>query len=72
VLTDAAPVAGGGGVRARLLGTVGRRDGSTQVTYAGHPLYFHAREGPHEVPCHDFAEFGGTWYLVRLTGVPAP
>ncbi len=71
VLTDGAPVAGRG-VRAGLLGTVERHDGSTQVAYAGHPLYFYAHEGLHEVLCHDFAEFGGTWYVVQPTGVPAP
>ena len=71
VLTDGEPVAGRG-ARTRLLGTVGRDDGTTQVTYAGHPLYFYAHEGPHEVLCHDFFEFGGTWYVVQPAGSAAP
>ena len=71
VLTDSGPVAGRG-VRADLLGTTKRRGGTTQLTYAGHPLYFYAHEGPHEVLCHDFVEFGGTWYVVQPSGEPAP
>jgi predicted lipoprotein with Yx(FWY)xxD motif len=37
VLTTGAPQAGAG-VSASLLGTTTRRDGSTEVTYAGHPV----------------------------------
>ena len=42
-----------------LLGTTPRTDGSIQVTYAGHPLYYYAHEGKNEVTCHDVDEFGG-------------
>ena len=71
VLTDATPEAGRG-VRRGLLGTTSRRDGSTQVTYNGHPLYFYAHEDPDEVLCHDVDEYGGTWLVVQPDGVPAP
>ena len=71
VLTDGPPVAASG-VRPALLGTTQRRDGSTQVTYNGHPLYFYAHEGPYEVLCHDIDEFGGTWLVVQPDGAPAP
>jgi predicted lipoprotein with Yx(FWY)xxD motif len=70
VLTKGQPVAGKG-VDAGLLGATRRSDGSTQVTYAGHPLYFYAHEDPWQVLCHDFADFGGTWFVVTRDGDPA-
>jgi hypothetical protein len=60
-----------GAVRAELLGTVARDDGSTQVTCAGHPLYFYAHEGPGQVLCHDVVEFGGRWLAVTPEGTAA-
>src|ERR1700738_2965958 len=39
VLTNGAPQAGSG-VNASLLGTTTRADGSVEVSYAGHPLYY--------------------------------
>jgi predicted lipoprotein with Yx(FWY)xxD motif len=56
----------------RLLGTTERRDGSLQVTYAGHPLYFYAHEGKGEVLCHDVEEYGGVWLVVQPDGDAAP
>ena len=70
VLTDGAPRPTG--ADANLLGTTQRADGSTQVTYGGHPLYFYANEGPGEVLCHDVDDFGGTWLVVTPAGTPAP
>ena len=71
VLTEGPPQATGA-VRTELLGTVARADGSTQVTYGGHPLYFYAHEDPGEVLCHDVDDFGGTWLVVTPAGTPAP
>ena len=71
VLTDGAPQADGR-VRGALLGTTERRDGSLQVTYAGHPLYYYAHEGPGQVLCHDVVEYGGTWLVVTPAGDAAP
>ncbi|MGW5240964.1 COG4315 family predicted lipoprotein [Monashia sp. NPDC004114] len=70
VLTEGAPAAGAG-VQAGLLGTTTRTDGKTQVTYAGHPLYFYAHEGKHEVKCHNVEMNGGRWYAVQLDGMHA-
>jgi predicted lipoprotein with Yx(FWY)xxD motif len=67
VLTEGEPPAGRG-VRRELLDTVERADGSHQVTYGGHPLYFYAHEDPWQVLCHDFADNGGTWFVVRPDG----
>ena len=61
-----------GSVKSDLLGTTRRSDGATQVTYAGHPLYFYAHEGKYQVLCHDIEEYGGTWLVVQPDGVPAP
>ncbi len=71
VLTDGAPQASGE-VQGGLLGTVARSDGSMQVTYGGHPLYFYAHEGPGEVLCHDVDDYGGTWLVVTPAGEAAP
>ena len=71
VLTDGAPQAAGQ-VRGDLLGTAPRSDGTTQVTYGGHPLYFYAHEDPGQVLCHDVDDYGGTWLVVTPEGTPAP
>jgi predicted lipoprotein with Yx(FWY)xxD motif len=70
VLTVGAPVAGTG-LMADLLGVTPRTDGSTQVTYAGRPLYYYAGEGKNEVTCHNVSEFGGRWLVVTPTGKAA-
>src|SRR5664279_3805918 len=70
VLTEGSPVAGAG-TMTDLLGTKPRTDGSTQVTYAGHPLYYYAHEGKNVVTCHNVSEFGGLWLVVTPTGQSA-
>jgi predicted lipoprotein with Yx(FWY)xxD motif len=67
VLTYGQPQAGDG-VEARLLGTTKRGDGSTQVAYAGHPLYYYVDDPPGEVLCHNVEEFGGLWLVVEPSG----
>ena len=71
VLTEGEPVAAGGVVPAQL-GTTSRTDGMTQVTYAGHPLYYYAHEGKNQVLCHNVRDFGGLWLVVTPSGAPAP
>jgi predicted lipoprotein with Yx(FWY)xxD motif len=71
VLTDGPPRAGDR-VDESLLGTTQRTDGTTQVTYDGHPLYFYAHEGKHEVKCHDVFLNGGNWYAIQPDGQRAP
>jgi predicted lipoprotein with Yx(FWY)xxD motif len=41
-LTSAAAVAPSSGVTQALLGTTNRNDGTSEVTYRGHPLYYYA------------------------------
>jgi len=71
VLTDGPPGAANG-AKADMLGTTARADGSTQVTYGGHPLYSYAHEGKNEVRCHNVTGYGGLWLAISPTGEPAP
>jgi predicted lipoprotein with Yx(FWY)xxD motif len=71
VFTDGDAVAGKG-VKASLLGTVKRRDGKLQVTYAGRPLYYYAHERPGEVRCHNVNLNGGLWWVIGPDGKPRP
>lgn len=67
VLTEGDPVAEGK-VDEELLGTTKRDDGTTQVTYNGHPLYYYAHEGPGEVKCHNIETHGGLWWVITPAG----
>jgi predicted lipoprotein with Yx(FWY)xxD motif len=67
VLTKGQPEAGKG-AEAGLLGTTPRDDGSTQVTYAGHPLYYYEDDGPGQVLCQNVSEFGGLWLVADAKG----
>jgi predicted lipoprotein with Yx(FWY)xxD motif len=69
VLTTGAPQAGPG-VSASLLGTTTRRDGTTEVIYAGHPLYyFIADKQPGQVAGQGIDAFGAPWYVVSPSGM---
>ena len=67
VFTKGEPRAGKG-VKQSLLGTIKRRDGKLQVTYAGQPLYFYVNEEPGEVRCHNVNLNGGLWWVVGADG----
>ena len=71
VFTDGEAVAGEG-VKASLLGTLRRRDGKLQVTYAGKPLYYYAHERPGEVRCHNVNLNGGLWWVIGPDGKHRP
>jgi predicted lipoprotein with Yx(FWY)xxD motif len=60
--------AAGKGVDASLLGTITRRDGRRQVTYAVQPLYYYAHEDPGQVLCHNVNLNGGLWWVVGPNG----
>jgi predicted lipoprotein with Yx(FWY)xxD motif len=71
VLTTGAPAAGSG-AKASLLGTTKRTDGKTQVTYAGHPLYyFTGSTKPGDVSGQGVNGFGAKWDAVRANGAQA-
>ncbi len=59
----------GPGVNRSLLGTVKRRNGRRQVTYAGRSLYYYIGDtAPGVIRCQDVVEYGGRWLLVRPNG----
>lgn len=70
VLTTGEPDAGAG-IDAALLSTTKRSDGTTQVTYNGHPLYYYAHEKPGEVKCHNVTTHGGLWWVITVDGARA-
>ncbi len=63
-----APTAGSG-ANASLLGTTTRSDGTTQVTYNGHPLYhFSGDSQPGNTNGQGVSAFGALWYVVSPSG----
>lgn len=71
VLSDADPQVGEGAT-ASLLGTSKRKDGTTQVTYAGHPLYTYVTDTkPGEANGNDIDSFGAEWYALQANGEEA-
>jgi predicted lipoprotein with Yx(FWY)xxD motif len=63
-----APTAGTGATPSDL-GTISRSDGSKQVTYAGHPLYYFAGDkAPGQTNGEGSNGFGAPWYLVAPSG----
>jgi predicted lipoprotein with Yx(FWY)xxD motif len=72
VTTSGKPTAGSG-VLASKLGTTKRSDGSTQVTFAGRPLYTYTGDSsPGDVAGNGLDDFGGLWYAVKPNGQNAP
>jgi predicted lipoprotein with Yx(FWY)xxD motif len=66
--TSARPVAGPG-VDAKLIGTTKRHDGSTEVTYAGHPLYYYAPDRQlGQISGQAISQFGAPWYALAPSG----
>ena len=68
VTTNGAPKAAGG-ASASLLGTTARSDGTTQVTYGGHPLYsFTGDTKPGDTNGEGSTAFGAGWDVLTPTG----
>lgn len=69
--TEGKPQAGEGAMASKL-GTTERKDGTTQVTYAGHPLYTYVQDKkPGDATGNDFTSFGGEWYALQPSGEEA-
>jgi predicted lipoprotein with Yx(FWY)xxD motif len=60
------------GVNSAMLGTIKRSDGTTQITYAGWPLYtFVEDKKPGEDNGTDSKAFGASWYPLHPNGEKA-
>jgi predicted lipoprotein with Yx(FWY)xxD motif len=68
--TKGQPIAGSG-VSATKLGTAERSDGTTGVTYNGHPLYtFAGDSAPGQTSGQGSDGFGAEWYVLSAAGSP--
>jgi predicted lipoprotein with Yx(FWY)xxD motif len=68
VTAPATPHAAGNS-SAGLLGTIRRTDGTTQLTYAGHPLYYYAGDTrPGDTTGQGLLQFGAQWYALSPDG----
>jgi predicted lipoprotein with Yx(FWY)xxD motif len=68
VTTKGAPT-GSSGVKAADVSAITRSDGSKQVAYAGHPLYYFAGDtGPGTTSGQGSGSFGAKWWLVAPSG----
>lgn len=69
LLTKGKPKASGS-VKASKLGTTKRSDGTTQVTYGGHPLYTFVadKNKPGSTKGQELDAFGAEWYVVGTNG----
>ena len=68
LLTTGTPAAVAG-VSMSLLGTVKRADGTVQVTYAGHPLYYFVGDTkPGDIKGEGSQAFGAGWDLISPAG----
>jgi predicted lipoprotein with Yx(FWY)xxD motif len=68
VLTSGPPQAGTG-ASASLLGTTTRTDGMTEVTYAGHPLYYFVQDKQQgDATGQGVNGFGGLWWVLSPSG----
>ena len=70
LLTKRMPTAGPG-LNASLLGTTKRSDGSLQVTYNQHPLYFYSADMHGKIMCQHAVMHGGIWLVVKANGTPS-
>jgi predicted lipoprotein with Yx(FWY)xxD motif len=68
-VTTTGTVTASGGAKASDLGTITRPDGTKQVTYDGHPLYFFSGDsGPGTASGQGSDGFGAKWWLVSPAG----
>jgi predicted lipoprotein with Yx(FWY)xxD motif len=70
LITAGRPIAGTG-VSASKLGTTKRSDGTTAITFDGHPLYtFSGDSAPGQTAGQGVDAFGAEWYVLSAAGNP--
>ena len=68
-VTSASAPSAGPGALPGALGTLARADGTKQVTYNGHPLYFFAQDKDMgDAYGQGVKGFGSDWYVLRPSG----
>ncbi len=68
-MTTAATATAGGAAITANLGTITRSDGTKQVTYKGHPLYFFAKDKDDgDAYGQGVHGFGADWYVLKPSG----
>lgn len=68
-LTTTGKPTAGSGATASMLTTFTRSDGTTQVVYNGHPLYYYAADtAAGQTSGQGLNQFGGLWWLVSPAG----
>jgi predicted lipoprotein with Yx(FWY)xxD motif len=68
-VTTTATATASGSAKASDIGTITRSDGTKQVTYDGHPLYYFSGDsGPGTASGQGSDGFGAKWWLVAPTG----
>jgi predicted lipoprotein with Yx(FWY)xxD motif len=68
-LTSSGAPTAGSGATASMLTTIKRDDGSTQVVYNGHPLYYYIGDtAAGDTTGQGINMFGGLWWLVTPAG----
>jgi len=68
VTSSGQPQAGGRAIESEL-STIARPDGTRQVTYNGHPLYFYAKDGDAgDAYGAGIKSFGAGWYVLAPSG----
>lgn len=69
-VTTAGAATASGGAMAADLGTITRPDGTQQVTYKGHPLYFFVKDKDNgDAYGQGVHGFGADWYVLKPSGV---
>jgi predicted lipoprotein with Yx(FWY)xxD motif len=68
-VTSTAAAKAASGAQAADLGTITRPDGTKQVTYKGHPLYYFAKDKDDgDAYGQGVKAFGASWYVLKPSG----